>query len=60
MQIQNLSAALVLLDEVRNWFHEAPIDELEAVEKALQRNAPIHELSTAIEHIALTFPKGDS
>lgn len=40
--------ALEHLETIRNWFHQAPIDELEAVEKALSRNAPITETSEAI------------
>lgn len=36
------------LESVRNWLNEAPIAEIEAVEKALGRNAPITEINDAI------------
>lgn len=36
------------LEAARNFLHEAPIDELEAVEDALGRNAPIPAVNNAI------------
>lgn len=40
--------ALEHLETVRNWLNRAPIDEIEAVEKAIGENAPIHEIAEAI------------
>lgn len=36
------------VEEVRNWLHEAPIAELEAVERALDQNAPIEAINNAV------------
>lgn len=37
------------LEIVRNWLHQAPIDEIETVEKALKQNAPLNEIDEAIK-----------
>lgn len=37
------------LETVRNWLNEAPIEEIEAVEAAIQQNAPLMEIDEAIE-----------
>lgn len=42
---------LDLLEEVRNFLNEAPIDELETIESALGRNAPVHQIAEAINEI---------
>lgn len=47
----DIERVLDLLGEVRNFLNEAPIDELEAVEKALGRNAPIHGISEVIDEV---------
>lgn len=36
------------VEEVRNWLHEAPIAELEAVESALDQNAPVEAINNAV------------
>lgn len=45
LQVQALSS---LLDEVKGWLDEAPTDELEAVEKAIQANAPLIAITEAV------------
>lgn len=47
--IEKVERLLEVLETTRNWLHEAPIDELEAVEKAIQKNAPIREIDEAIK-----------
>lgn len=48
---QKIKRVLERLEATRNWLHEAPIEELEAIEKALARNAPINDINEAIETI---------
>lgn len=52
---ETVRAVLDDLEEVRNWLHEAPIAELEAVERALGRNAPIQAINDAIDKIVKRF-----
>lgn len=47
----SIEEILDALEEIRNWFNEAPIDELEAVEAAIERNAPINAIDRAISGI---------
>lgn len=44
LQHERLIRIKDIAEDVRNWLHEAPRAELEAVEKALSRKAPIHEI----------------
>ena len=41
------------LEAIRNWLHEAPTQELEAVEDALGKNAPIAEINESINLVWL-------
>lgn len=47
----DISHVLDLLEDVRNFLNEAPIQELEAVETALGRNAPIPQIAEAIDGV---------
>lgn len=50
-ELAKVTNALDQLEHIRSWFHEAPIDEIEAVEKAIGWNAPIVEVDVAINEL---------
>ena len=43
-----LEEAISLIQQSLDWLNEAPIEELEAIEKAIEQNAPITQLTEAL------------
>lgn len=48
-EYKQIIALLERLEKIRNWLQEAPLQELEQVEIALNQNAPITEIDEAIK-----------